>query len=65
MKKILMGMIALMVISGSTAFASNDTKAPKKAAVKKECKAPSACKDKKDCKDKTACTKVCKPTCVK
>ncbi|MDB5210292.1 MAG: hypothetical protein JWQ30_1119 [Sediminibacterium sp.] len=61
MKKILMGMLALTLISGSAAFASDKTKKAKKAKTATECKA-SDCKDKKDCKDMKDCTKPCKPS---
>jgi len=61
MKKILMGMIALMLITGNSAFASDKKKATK---AKTECKA-SDCKDKKDCKDTKKCTAACKPSCGK
>jgi uncharacterized protein YxeA len=60
MKQILMGMIALMLISGSSAFASDKNKPAKKAAVKKECKVQDC---KKECKDKAECPKTCKPSC--
>jgi uncharacterized protein YxeA len=60
MKQILMGMIALMLISGSSAFASDKNKPAKKAAVKKECKVKDC---KTECKDKAECPKVCKPSC--
>jgi hypothetical protein len=59
MKKMIMGMIALMLISGG-AFASDNKKSAKKAETKKECK-PADCKDKKDCKPAPNCAKVCKP----
>ncbi|MES2371706.1 MAG: hypothetical protein V4557_03940 [Bacteroidota bacterium] len=61
MKKILMGALALMLISGGSAFASDKTKKAAKAKAKTECK-PSACKDKKDCKDMKDCTLPCKPS---
>jgi hypothetical protein len=60
MKKIIGGMLMLMLISGGIALAAEKNKPAKKAPVKKECKA-SDCTDKKECKDKTACSKVCKP----
>ncbi len=57
-----MGILALTLISGSSAFASDkNKKAAKKAKSATECKA-SACKDKKDCKDMKDCTKPCKPS---
>ena len=55
-------MIALMLITGNSTFASDKNKSVKKAETKKECKAD--CKDKKDCKDKTDCPKTCKPSCA-
>jgi uncharacterized protein YxeA len=61
MKKILMGVLALMLVSGNTAFASDKTKKAKKAKAVTECKA-SDCKDKKDCKDTKDCPKECKPS---
>lgn len=54
-------MLALTLISGSSAFASDKTKKAKKAKASTECKA-SDCKDKKDCKDMKDCTKACKPS---
>jgi hypothetical protein len=60
MKKILMGMIALMLI-GNASFAT-DKKTPAKKA-KTECKTTTCSKDKKDCKRE--CTKVCTPSCNK
>jgi hypothetical protein len=64
MKKILMGMIALMLIAG-TSFASDKNKPAAKEKAKTAC-SKTDCKDKKDCKAKTACTKPCKPSsCVK
>lgn len=56
-----MGILALTLISGTSAFASDKTKkAAKKAKAATECKA--VCKDKKDCKDMKDCTKPCKPS---
>jgi hypothetical protein len=57
MKKITMGMLALLLIVGNTAFASGDNKSTKKA--KKECTKP--CKPSQ-CKDKKDCNKPCKPS---
>lgn len=54
-------MLALTLISGSSAFASDKTKKAAKAKTKTECKA-SDCKDKKDCKDMKDCNKPCKPS---
>jgi uncharacterized protein YxeA len=61
MKKILMGILALTLISAGSAFASDKTKKAAKAKSATECKA-SACKDKKDCKDMKDCPKACKPS---
>ena len=56
-----MGILALTLISGTSAFASDKTKKAKKAKAATECKA-SACKDRKDCKDTKDCPKECKPS---
>jgi hypothetical protein len=62
MKKIMAGVIALMLIAGTSAYASDKKPAKKaKAKAKKECKI-SDCKDKKDCKVTTDCPIICVPS---
>lgn len=61
MKKIMMAMIALALISG-TVIASgnkNDKKTETKTEIKKVTKTDC---NKKDCKDKKVCTKTCTPS---
>ncbi len=60
MKKIMVGVIALMLLAGTTAYASDKKPAKKKAKAKKECKI-SECKDKKDCKP-SDCPIICLPS---
>jgi len=58
MKKILTGIVVLMLISGTGSFAADKNKKAKQACT-------TACKDKKDCKDMKDCSKTCKSKCGK
>lgn len=59
MKKIILGICTILLVSG-TAFSSDKKTDAKKETTKQECKAKTCCKDKSACKPG-----VCKPDCKK
>jgi hypothetical protein len=63
MKRIVMGILALMLIGN--AFASDNKKPVAKAKAKAKTECTSKCKDPKECTDPKDCKKPCKKTCTK